>query len=267
MTRLRGPAFLIVFGAFLPVAALADEAATLDAQAEVERADPNRSTFTDDARILPVGRIDLEAGYQLVFDALDLQSMEIVARYSPLARHEYRLGWYVFGLRESLGDESDAGVGDLFAEGKWSIDVDPIGYHKLAVLARVRPGIGQDPVSRDGLEVAGFAVYSVEPDPVRVDVQAGIDIFGITDDLNIYIPLSAAVRWSPIAPLDVFGEFVESLNLDDLSNSGTEFRAGVAWFPVPVVALDLAATVGLSEIVPDAGLRFGVSWLSPDVRR
>lgn len=235
--------------------------------ASAVRADPNRSTFTDDARTLPTGRLGIEAGYQLVFERFDTQYLEFVARYSPIERHEYRLGWYVFGVQETPFRDNEVGVGDLFAEGKWGINVDPTGYHRLAILGRVRPGFGQDPVSRDGLELAAFAVYSVEPEPVRVDVQAGIDLYGLGDDENVYIPLSAAVRYSPIAQLDVFGEFVETLNLSDLNNSGTEFRAGIAWFALDTLAFDLAATVGLSEFVPDAGLRLGLAWLGADLRR
>lgn len=245
------------------------------------RANPSRPTQTDNAFFVAPGWLEFEAGFASVFQScpgvptLDgtapepvscpLQRVGLLAKWAVTERQEYRIGWDVFGSQSIPNGDAIRGVGDLFVQGKFGIplQIEDPSQHRLAVLAEVRPGIGQAPVTVPGLSLGAAAVYSTTLSPVQIDAQAGFQLRSLfEDEIGVMVPLSGTVSWQALSWLGVFGEFVENLNARDLSNSETQLLVGAAWMPIPPLSMDVSVALGLSQTVPDAILQLGVTYLA-----
>lgn len=239
---------------------------------------PSRPTYTDNARFVAPGHLELEAGYEIDFigcpdpdgsvvlingdfeASCNLQRMDLLVKYAHDERLEFRAGWGVFGAQGTPIGESESGVGDVFVQGKIGLGVfDEPGRHQLAVLGTLQPGVGQAPIGSDGLTIEAFGVYGFTPGPIVLDAQAGLSVVGIGDDTSLRLPLSAVVSFVPVDAVSVFGELVETLTFDDLNNSETSLLIGAGFVPTSRLALDVAGGIGLSETLPDAILRLGVT--------
>lgn len=239
---------------------------------------PSRPTYTDNARFVAPGHLELEAGYEIdvvqcpepdgtivVIDgelesSCNLQRMDVLLKYAHNDHIEARIGWGVFGTQATPLDETVSGVGDVFVQGKFGLGVfDDPGRHQLAILGSLQPGVGQAPIGTDGLTIEAFGVYGFTPGTIAIDAQAGLSLGGLGDDTSVRLPLSAVVGYAPIDTVSVFGEVVETLTFDDLNNSETSLLIGAAFVPTSRLGLDLAGGVGLSETLPDAILRLGVT--------
>lgn len=233
----------------------------------------SRPTQTDRADLVHEGWLEMEFGWSQAFAERNLQVGTVQAKYAPLDILEVRLGWDIFGVlgpldRDVAGlDESDAGVGDLFAAAKIGIplDIDEPERHRLAVLTTLRPGIGQQPVTVDGLNLGAFAVYSTFPGPVEVDVQAGVQLRGIFETAYVDLPLSSAVRWRALPWLSAVGEVAETLTFEDLNESQTSLLVGALFHASDALVFDASTSLGLSESLPDAVLQLGLTWLAAPV--
>lgn len=245
------------------------------------RANPSRPTQTDNAFFVAQGWLEFEAGFASVFQScpgvptLDgtepepvscpLQRVGLLAKWAVTERQEYRVGWDVFGSQSVPNGDAIRGVGDLYVQGKFGIplQIEDPNQHRLAVLAEVRPGIGQVPVTVPGLSLGAAAVYSTTLSPVQIDAQAGFQLRSLfEDEIGVMVPLSGAVSWQATSWLGVFGEFVENLNVRDLSNSETQLLVGAAWMPIPPLSVDVSVALGLTQTVPDAILQLGVTYLA-----
>ena len=132
--------------------------------------------------------------------------------------------------------------------------------HRLAAMVQARPGIGQAPVTTQGLDLAAYAVYTTYPGYVQVDAQAGLGTTILNDDVVLVVPISGVVSYQALPWLRVYGELIERLNLRDLSDSGTRLLGGGRWQATPGLSVDLRVAVGLSESYEDAVVLGGVTW-------
>jgi len=238
-------------------------------------ANPSRPAYSDNALIVATGWLELEAGLMLAFqqcstftpDGLEtvprscnLQMVPLLAKLAVSKVLELRLGWDIYGS-QTYGTETTMGVGDLYAQGKMLIllDVERPEMHRLAVLAEVRPGIGQEPIGTRGLGLSGYAIYSTFPSVLQVDVQAGVELEGIFSETVPWIPLSAVLSYAPIDQLVIYSEFVQRLRLSGLSASESSLMGGVGWIPTRSVVVDLSAVLGLTETLPDVVINMGVT--------
>lgn len=236
-------------------------------------ANVSRPTVTDRADLVHEGWLEMEVGWSHAFATRNLHVGSVLAKYAPLDILEVRLGWDVFGVlgpvdRDVSGlDETETGVGDLYAAAKIGIplDIDEPYRHRLAVLTTLRPGIGQAPVTVDGLDLGAFAVYSTFPGPVEVDVQAGVAIRGIFETAFVDLPMSGAVRWRALPWLSAVGEVVEVLTFEDLNASQTSLLVGALFHASDALVFDVSTSLGLSESLPDAQLQLGLTWLAGPV--
>lgn len=272
-----------------PLAAAPPAVATAPARAATDNprrtlpVNPSRPTYSDNAGFIVPGWVEMELGYSAAFNScptvtLDpvtglttaqdgtcaLQAVQALAKWSPVANQEYRVGWDAFGSLGLPGDDSIRGVGDVYVQGKFGIPLDIMEpeRHRLAILGEVRPGFGQQPVTQPGLSLGAWAVYSTFPGVFQVHAQAGLRATGLFDEFGLQLPLSAVFGYSPITDLVVFGEFVEILQLDSLQRSQTQLLAGVAWSPISSVMLDLSGGVGLTETVPAGLFQIGLTFLA-----
>jgi hypothetical protein len=248
---------------------------------------PSRPTYSDNAGFVVPDWIELEVGYGAAFDscptlAVDpvlgatsvqdgrctLQSLEMLAKWSPRDLQEYRVGWDVLGVQTVPGRNATRGAGDPYIQAKFGIplDIEDPEMHRLAILGEVRPGIGQAPLSGDGFALSAWAVYSTFPRAYQVHAQAGMRVTGLLDDFGLQLPLSGVFGYSPIDDLVVFGEFLEILQLNSLQESQTRLLAGLAWSPISSVALDLSGGVGLTRTVPAGIFQLGLTFLAAPIR-
>ena len=217
---------------------------------------------TETARFARPGAFDLEVIYRSDFDDLPTQSTRFVLKATPARGQEFRLGWDAWGRAvPSIGDPV-SGAGAPFAVGRFAIPLDVLEpeRHRLAVRVELSPrGWSQAPFSGSGLLVSGAAQYTTWRGPLRYSARAGADsVLGGDVDI-VDLPLSGAVQWQPLPWLEVGWEFVERLRLNDLNGSQTSLDAWVAWPALDGLWLDLSGTVGLSETLPDASLRLGLT--------
>lgn len=244
---------------------------------------PRLHMFTDNAGISPHGWVGVEGNYQAAFHRcvfdLDrefliggarrctLHTPALMASFAPIPWLETRLGLQAYSasgyqdidwiVKPTIVDRVD-----IFLEVKGAIplDIDEPERHQLAVLATIRPGAGYSFPRESGGVIAGYAIYSTSPGPVRVDVQAGVKFRGLFDDLSLAMPLSAAISWRALPWLEPFGELIEELDFRDLSASQTSIRIGSLFWVDPHIALTAGTQIGLSEsLLFDATLELGVS--------
>ena len=182
---------------------------------------------------------------------------------APRPGLELRLGWDTLGVVETPASDTITGVGDLFAESKFALDLGPnidASMHRLAALVHVRPGLGQAPVTTNGLDLGAYAVYTTYPGYVQVNAQAGLSTTILNDDVVLGMPLSGSVSYQAIGWLRVYGELVEDLNLRDLSDSGTRLLGGARWLASPYLSVDVRVALGLSDDYDDAVFLGAVTW-------
>lgn len=241
---------------------LADESA---ASPESESFGPNpvRPKFTENATLMTPGWFELETGYFLgLGQEQNLQRLHALAKFGISQSSEFRIGWDVFGQAD-VGSISTRGVGFPYGQAKFGVELPTAngGHQNIALLAEVRPGMGQDPVNSEGLVLTGLGIYSAFPGSVRVDVQTGLTLQLLTDEPNFWLPVSAAVTHRAFPWLDVFGEAVERVQLNDINASETFVGAGAGWLASRRVTVDGGVRIGIQPEISAVTAMAGLTWM------
>lgn len=222
---------------------------------------PIRPQRSDHALFHEAGTGEVNFGYGLAGQSgWSLQTGTLVARYAFSDGVEGRLGWDIFGLLSLPEDEFIRGVGDFYFQGKFLLPLALPEDHGLALLATVRPGVGQAPVTQDGLSLGAEAVYSLPVYLFRIDAQAGMRLTVLDDDPRATLPVGGVLTWRALPVLDVLGELTQTLHLDGNGDAlDARLLVGARWTALPSLVFDLATGVGLGAREPTGFLLLGAS--------
>lgn len=228
------------------------------AQLPGPRANPTHVTFPDNARFVDPGYVQFEGGYNASLiegPAPALHTIGVLGSVGIVDLLEARLRLIALA---AAGD--DVGVGDLGVGvkggffGGWDEQV------ALAFLAELLFPTGSQSFGLgDGIGLFGGLVATWQWRVLSFDAQVAVETHLFTDDPTLFLPLSLAVTWSVTDEVRVYGDFLETLDLSNLSDSSTSFFAGAGYFLMENLAFDAGVRLGLSPSIPDFVISVGVT--------
>ena len=212
---------------------------------------------TEHAIFLPEGTTLLEAGYGIGHRrSAQLHTLHGRASLTLAEQLDVRLGWDVFGISLPTSGPATYGVGDLYLQGRFGLPVDRRETHRLALLATFRPGIGQAPVSVDGVLLGGGAVYTLQFPDFRVDTQATLDIEIGGQHPRLTLPLSGRISYAlpNAARVLLFAELMTTVRAANQTDVGAGIHLGTRFAVSPDLALGLSIGGALGGSLPTAAL-------------
>jgi len=209
-------------------------------------------------------RAGLDTAEQGATEGFSLHTGELLLAYPVRDGLEFGLGWHVFGVVPTEGLDPIQGVGDPYAEGKFSLIRLPDGDRPaaLSLLVRARPGVGQFPVTRDGLTLSTAALYTLRISGFELDLNGGVAVNTADDPTVVALPLGARLMYPRRSWLNLYVEVVERLHVPGLRESQLHVAGGVGLAPSRRVAFDIVGGLGLSESLPAGFLQLGMTLLT-----
>jgi hypothetical protein len=237
-------------------------------------------TFTRSAHIGTPHRLEAEFAYRAAFlttnvaalnvleekGSASLHTGDLLLTYAPIDSFELSLGWNMFeSYRVPQLDVAETVAGEPYLDLKYRLPFKVAArQHGLALFAELRPQIGQD--DGEGLDIELDGIYSARVSKVLLSAQAGVQINTAASPAALRVPLSFLAEANVHPLVNVYGEFIENLNTEDLSQSATMLRAGVALYPFPGLRFDISGGPGLTTSTPDGFVGFGLTFLSNELR-
>ena len=223
---------------------------------------PQRPTFSSNTQTTLEGTFELEAG--AVIDTDDAHEIQTVAKYGLHEATEVFVGFSPF-KQVARGSGNTAGIGDLTGGVRHRVQDpdDEEGAPGVALLAAVKiPTADADRGLGNG-DVDLFVAGSVEQNLEDVDLvgyyQLGIvgeGPGGGTPDLQHGVAVAAST--AVLRELSVFAELADVWRPERDLNA-LFLTAGLVNLPLPSLAFDLSASVGLSSDAPDFQVLLGVT--------
>lgn len=231
---------------------------------ERQWANPTQPTYPNDALFQPAGYLQLETSYLAqVFEGPTsaFQTFHLLTSLTVAELFETRLRWDVFNF---AGDVSGMGDLSIGLKGGFYGGWDPDS--SLAAIVELRFPNGAEPFSiGEGIELFAGMIGTHIVSAFQLDLQVAVETHIFTDDPTVGLPIGFAATWAPIGNLNVYGDFVLGLDLQNLSDSTTSLLVGAGYGLLPVLSLDAGARVGLSESLPDVSIVVGMTWLAGKV--
>lgn len=209
-----------------------------------------RPGFSTSPNALPVGRFQVEAGFEWLHEDTGFGDFDVVTLPLALGRVglvenvELRVGWAGVRTIDGDGDTADPTFGL-----KWQVKDGGIGKLSAAVLADISTdgdfiggGAWTLPIDRD-VGLFGTATLGV--------IDAGDSFFQFTNAVGASLALNER--------LGVFGEYFAALNSDGRSDSHV-FDTGVTYLLGPNLVVDATAGFGINDAAADLFIGGGVAY-------
>jgi len=231
---------------------------------------PTLRSFTESAALQTPEMVDVDVAYRVDFAAtrtdfgepLALHRAELLAGYGVNERIEARFGWHLFAFSDDGYSGRQGGLGNPYLDAKFALDLPDAGVpHALALRGRVEFGFARV-FGPKGVGVGATALYTARLGEFVLDANGGVEFNTAQSPAYFSVPLSARGTLQPLPWLDVFAEFVETLRLDYLRQSGTALAGGVGFLPIDTVSVSLTGGVGLSTTLPSGYFQLSVAALS-----
>jgi outer membrane putative beta-barrel porin/alpha-amylase len=254
--RAYGPAILIALLVTCPATAVRGQ------EGEV---DPDRPDFTNSARTVPRGGVQIEAGVEYSRTSAAGRPAErrlladLLGRAGLGERLELRLGLQpVVRLR---GADDDTGIGDGTVALKYRFLDGTSPWPALGVQPFVKLPIASEPIGSDRPDFGAVALASFDlPAGFSLDVNAGMAAIGQSRP-NGYV-LQALTSASLSVEIGSVSPFVEIFYASRGERDGRDrvgVDAGLVYRLTKRVALDAAIETSLVGAGPDWAVRAGVS--------
>jgi hypothetical protein len=221
-----------------------------------EPMNPDRPGVSNGASTVGAGRLQIEAGGNVFWDAGDdaFGTVPVAVRYGLGKVFELRLESDTVSLHGP-----DRGVADLFAGMKWTFHA---GHPTLGFMTRVRFPTGSRPF-REGVVTPDFTLLANLPLGQVWSVEANVALAVPrpegSDDRIAQWTYAATVAAAVTAKLQAFAE-LSSLGADTRDGPRQGLAdAGVACAVKDNLVLDVDVIVGLTSAAPDWGLTGGIS--------
>lgn len=225
----------------------------------------DRPDFTESALTVPVGRVQVEAGFTLTRDGDESEYTlpETLLRFGVAEDWEIRLELPSVGFVNNGVDEE--GLTDMSVGFKWQFVEQEGNTPDVALLGFLTLPTGDDPFGEDGAQpgailAAGWDLSEAIAEGWSLGVNAGfVEADNPAGDSVLDTQWSAAVG-IPID--DEFGAYAEYFAVSPgstLSDTEHSFNTGLTWLVNPNLQFDVRVGFGLNDDAPDFFTGAGVS--------
>ena len=199
----------------------------------------DRPDFTESGVTVPSGHVQIESGilYDQVVDTGNIVFPELLVRWAPLNRFEFR-----FGIPNYMAGDFPTGFSDGSLGAK--VQFGPLGAWHLGLIAAVSLPIGEEDLTSDSVDPE-FILITGRDLSSRVSLGAqGMLTYDGAEDVWQYggtLVVGAALS-------ERIGTFAEVMVIDQRANNvATTLHHGYTYLLTPTVQLDIHAGLGFFE--------------------
>ena len=210
----------------------------------------DRPDFTESAITVPKGTVQLEGGATVTRqnDVTETSGSEILIRWSPARKFEFRFGLPGFSIVDENGAVTDPGIGA-------KVQLGPVRTWDVAVIAATSVPLGDRVSGSEDFAPMVLLAAGRDFGSVGFGTQIGVSLDTGSDD---FLLAATAVVGIPVD--EKVGSFAElAVDQQPRGTASAIVHAGLTYSVAHLVQLDLHAGLGLTDTAPDYLIGAGLS--------